>query len=86
MDALKYAARRQQMVMPDINLPTTADSTLDILQLDPVSIMYIQSFGMRDAGPRLNVQDDGNCLFNAVSVLLSGCEELSTELNFGSYS
>jgi hypothetical protein len=22
MDALKYAARRQQMAMPDINLPT----------------------------------------------------------------
>jgi hypothetical protein len=42
MDALKYAARRQQMVMPDINLPTTTDSTLDSLQLDPVSIMYTE--------------------------------------------
>ena len=53
MDALNYAARREQMVIPDINLPTTTDSTLDSLQLDPVSIMYIQSFGMTDAGTPL---------------------------------
>ena len=77
MDALKYAARREQMVMPDINLPTTTDSTLDSLQLHPVSIMYIQSFGMTDAGTPLKVQDDENCLSNAVSLLLSGCAELS---------
>ena len=77
-ESLKYAARRELLLMPAFTVPDNLPP-LRSKPVDTVSVMYLQSLGLYIGTP-LRVNADGNCLFNSISTLLYGHEDKAREL------
>ena len=77
---LLNVAKRERLLVPDLQVNNRQDGALHGLSTDKGCLKLMQPFGIQ--GRPVVTSGDGNCLFNAVSLSLTGDESLSSELRY----